>query len=134
MRQTLTRSMRDGISRLGLGSAAFWLYGKAAQANPRSVVANARYRREGAPDGLPIPPSDLIFLVAGTADISWFLDAGAMGAATVKDALKRQRIEIQELGAVLDFGCGCGRVMSCSNSVQKRRVCRVDYKPVLIEG
>ena len=90
MRQTLTRSVRDGISRLGLGSAAFWLYGKAAQANPRSVVANARYRREGAPDGLPIPPSDLIFLVAGTADISWFLDAGAMGAAT---AGKRNHID-----------------------------------------
>ena len=133
MRQTLTRSMRDGISRLGLGSAAFWLYGKAAQANPRSVVANARYRREGAPDRLPIPPSDLIFLVAGTADISWFLDAGAMGAATVRDALKRQRIEIQDLGAVLDFGCGCGRVLRYWHSLPKTRVCGTDYNPQLIE-
>src|SRR5438128_8946486 len=106
MRQTLTRSMRDGISRLGLGSAAFWLYGKAALANPRSMAANARYRREGAPDGLPIPPSELIFLVAGSADISWFLEAGARGADTVRDALRKQGIEMESLSSILDFGCG----------------------------
>ena len=64
MIETMTRTLRDNVARLGLADAAFWLYGKAAQVNPRSMVANARYRREGAPDGLPIPPSDLIFLVA----------------------------------------------------------------------
>src|SRR5207253_3017983 len=133
MRQTLTRSMRDGISRLGLGSAAFWLYGKAAQVNPRSMVANARYRREGAPDGLPIPPSDLIFLVAGSADISWFLKAGARAANTITDALKRQSIGVNGLGAILDFGCGCGRVLRHWHGLHQTKVCGADYNPRLIE-
>ena len=133
MIETMTRTLRDNVARLGLADAAFWLYGKAAQVNPRSMVANARYRREGAPDGLPIPPSDLIFLVAGSADISWFLKAGARAADTITDALKRQSIGVNGLGAILDFGCGCGRVLRHWHGLHQTKVCGTDYNPRLIE-
>lgn len=133
MTSALARSMRDNIARLGLSDAAFWLYGRAARANPHSIVANARYRRLGAPDGLPIPPSDLIFLVAGSADISWFLHAGGLGAATVTDALRAQGIEVKGLSALLDFGCGCGRVLRYWHSLPSTKVCGTDYNPRLID-
>ena len=67
-------------------------------------------RRETAPDGLPLPPRRLIVRVAGTPDVGWFLESGALAAESVDAALARQGLAFRDLGAVLEFGCGCGRV------------------------
>jgi len=63
-----------------------------------------------AADGFPVPPAQLRVRVAGTADVGWFLRGGRLGADSVRDALERHGVAVEELGAVLDFGCGCGRV------------------------
>jgi SAM-dependent methyltransferase len=62
-------------------------------------------------DGLPVPPPHLIFRVAGTADVAWFLESGRLAAASMKDALERAGAPIESMNAILDFGCGCGRVI-----------------------
>src|ERR1700687_2480646 len=103
MLKALTRALRDNVARLGLADQAFWLYGQVGRALPGTVVANARYRRRGAPDGLPIPPSDLIFLVAGSADVSWFLKAGSLAATSISEALHTRGVSIEKVGAILDF-------------------------------
>lgn len=131
--RALQRSLRDRIARVGLADAAFCLYGIATKANPKSILGNARYRRDGAPDRLPIPSSKLIFLVSGTTDISWFLEAGSMGAATVRDALRRHGIELEGLDSILDFGCGCGRVLRYWRSLTETKVYGTDYNPWLVE-
>ena len=64
-----------------------------------------------AEDGLPVPPPRLIVRVAGTADVGWFLESGRLAAETLQDALAPQGRRVEELGALLDFGCGCGRVI-----------------------
>lgn len=133
MLATFKRSVRDTVSRLGLADAAFWAYGLASKANPSAFFANSRYRRRGAPDQLPIPSADLIFLVAGTADIGWFLKVGALAAASITDAMQRAGAPVEGLGAILDFGCGCGRVLRNWHSLPRTRVCGVDYNPTLIE-
>lgn len=63
-----------------------------------------------ADDGLPLPPPRLIVRVAGTADVAWFLEGGRLGAASVRGALQQQAVALDQLEAMLDFGCGCGRV------------------------
>jgi SAM-dependent methyltransferase len=63
-----------------------------------------------ADDALPVPPPRLIVRVAGTADVAWFLEGGRLGAASVRGALQQQGVALDQLGAMLDFGCGCGRV------------------------
>ena len=128
----LTRSARDAVSRMGLADAAFWLYGWASRANPKTIVANARYRRLGAPDGLPIPSPDLIFLVAGTADISWFLKGGELAATSISEALGASGVSVAELDSILDFGCGCGRVLRNWHSLPHTRVNGTDYNAKLI--
>jgi SAM-dependent methyltransferase len=130
---TVSRSIRDNIVRFGLADTAFWLYGMLGRLHPRSVVANARYRHLGAPDGLPIPPSNLIFLVAGTPDISWFLKAGELGASSISETLRARGVAVQELEAILDFGCGCGRVLRHWHALGRTRVCGTDYNPRLID-
>jgi SAM-dependent methyltransferase len=130
---TLKRSVRDGVARLGLADSAFWLYGVASKANPSSIVGNARYRRLGAPDQLPIPPPHLIFLVAGTADISWFMTGGALAAASITETLSARGVSIEKVGSILDFGCGCGRVLRNWHSLSGTRVSGVDYNSGLID-
>ena len=132
MIEAITRSARDGVARLGLADTAFQIYGNASRLSPRSFISNAKFRRTGAPDGLPIPPPDLIFHVAGTADIAWFLRGGQLAASSIQDALAAHAIQITDSAAILDFGCGCGRVLRNWASLGKTAVHGTDYNPRLI--
>ena len=76
----------------------------------RFLRPNSRYWREGAPDKLPIPPYPLRILVAGSPDIGWFLESGQRGAESIRAALLRNGLDVARCRALLDFGCGCGRV------------------------
>jgi SAM-dependent methyltransferase len=62
-------------------------------------------------DGLPVPPAHLIVRVAGTPNAAWFLDCGRLAAQSIRDALARAGTQIDSMGSILDFGCGCGRVI-----------------------
>jgi SAM-dependent methyltransferase len=64
-----------------------------------------------AEDGLPVPPPRLRVRVAGTADLDWFLRSGRLAEQSIRAALERHQTRIEELESVLDFGCGCGRVV-----------------------
>jgi SAM-dependent methyltransferase len=63
------------------------------------------------PDGLPVPPSHLIVRVAGTPDVAWFLESGRLAATSIRSALERAGSGVETIGSILDFGCGCGRVI-----------------------
>ena len=62
-------------------------------------------------NGLPIPGAELRQAVAGNADLKWFIDGGKLGVETIVSVLGKQGIEFGSLKSVLDFGCGCGRVL-----------------------
>ena len=60
---------------------------------------------------LPLPPAKLRVRVAGNADAAWFLEGGRLAEETLRGALERAGTRLEDMAAVLDFGCGCGRVM-----------------------
>ena len=62
-------------------------------------------------DGLSIPHAALRFMVAGTTNLDWFLEGGKKGARFVVDIMARQGKNLDQVGKLLDFGCGCGRVI-----------------------
>jgi SAM-dependent methyltransferase len=127
------RSVRDQVASLGLAGPAARVLRALSSSNPRVALANAGFRRMGAPDGLPLPPPDLLFRVAGTTNISWFLEGGARAAQTVRDAIELRGVAIDDLGAILDFGCGCGRVIRHWHDLHRARVFGTDYSPRLVE-
>ncbi len=90
------------------------------------VPIRARHR------GLPLPPSRLIYLVGGSNDLAWFLGAGASAAWCIRDVLATNGIAIERLGAILDFGCGAGRVLRHWHDLPSTRVCGSDYNPRLV--
>jgi SAM-dependent methyltransferase len=64
-----------------------------------------------AADGLPVPPPHLIMRVAGTPDVAWFLESGRLAADSIRDALEVAGTRVENASSILDFGCGCGRVV-----------------------
>lgn len=60
---------------------------------------------------MPVPPAALRAEVASRRTSARdFLERGARAAATVRSAAGSVGVELGELEAILDFGCGCGRV------------------------
>jgi len=92
------------LERAGVLRRAYRLYELAKTLTPGPPQPSV------AADGLPVPPRRLIVRVAGTASTAWFLEGGRLGAETIREVLARRGRPVEELGAMLDFGCGCGRV------------------------
>jgi SAM-dependent methyltransferase len=93
------------LGRIGLLAAAYRAY-------ERLRAARLPHSPEPAPvDGLPVPPPHLIVRVAGTPDLAWFLESGRLAAQSIRGALERAGSPVEELSSILDFGCGCGRVV-----------------------
>ena len=70
------------------------------------LAVSVRPARVRTTDGLPLPPRRLMVRVAGTADGDWFLRSGRAAFDAIAGA-----VPLNEVAAVLDFGCGCGRVL-----------------------
>jgi 2-polyprenyl-3-methyl-5-hydroxy-6-metoxy-1,4-benzoquinol methylase len=62
---------------------------------------------------------------------SWEL--GRDHAAEIVSTLSRHGIEIDELEAILEFGCGCGRITRVFHSLKKAKVYGTDYNRRLID-
>lgn len=62
-------------------------------------------------DEPPLPPELLRWLVAGTDDAAWFLESGRRAMATLLESLQRHGVPLTASHRLLDFGCGCGRVL-----------------------
>lgn len=130
---SVKRKVIKTLSDLGLIEAAHEVRGFASLAKPATLLKTVRSRIQGAPDGLPVPPGRLIYLVAGTYDVDWFLTLGRRGADAIRDTLARNNIDISKFAAMLDFGCGCGRVMRYFADLKNVAVHGCDYNSRLID-
>jgi SAM-dependent methyltransferase len=101
--------LKRGLRSLGVLDAAFRVRDLARVA--RAIPRNMHFWTRPSPDGLPLPRSALIYQVAGTADITWFLQAGERAAESIRTTLSRNGLDLEDFESILDFGCGCGRVV-----------------------
>lgn len=72
---------------------------------------NARFWLHGAGDGLPVPPLRLVRSSTGTSSLRWYFDGGVLAAESITGILAAHGVDLQRLRSLLDFGCGCGRVI-----------------------
>lgn len=80
----------------------------------RLLYHNVPFWVRGAPDHLPIPPMKLRSLIwSSNADLWTFFEGqdNWKRIPNLLDLLTKHGVRINQLEAILDFGCGCGRDM-----------------------
>ncbi len=83
-----------------------------ANENHRLKAASREVRaKRAATEEIPLPPDVLRLMVAGTDDAEWFVTAGQRAAESLTSLLAKNGIAIDTCDRILDFGCGCGRVI-----------------------
>lgn len=138
--KTVLKNTAKGILRVVAPGAQPYLIAQRLREMPgklkkgvRSGTLNTVSRLKGAPDGLPIPPGRLMFLVQGSPNVREFLTDGRGTAQGILDVLRGSGIEIGSSMRVLDFGCGCGRVIRHLHTMTGARLQGSDYNPHLVE-
>jgi SAM-dependent methyltransferase len=129
--------MKDPIRRaldfLGLGVAARDLRNRGRYfLDDETRRRNARFKTNPAVDGFPMPPAELIYLVTGQFDAEAFYQNGVVGATCIEEMIDRQLVDMDAFGAILDFGCGCGRVMRQWKKLHRAKLYGIDYNPRLV--
>jgi SAM-dependent methyltransferase len=93
---------------------------------------NRRFIKTGAPDGLPLPPPRMINLVAGHFNIRGFYENGLLGADCIRNILKKNNLKMEDFSSILDFGCGCGRIIRHWKTLRESKVYGSDYNRCLV--
>jgi SAM-dependent methyltransferase len=81
----------------------------------------------------PIPPADLIYLVAGHRSAKTFLEGGRLACNAIREILRKNQLDVEEFASVLDFGCGVGRIIRHWTNTRGPAWHGTDYNPQLIE-
>jgi SAM-dependent methyltransferase len=83
--------------------------------------------------GLPLPPARLR-AEAGPrhADAAYFLQSGREHAELIRNLLRDNGASIDKLDAILDWGCGCGRVLRHWSGLPDLSVNGCDVSPKMI--
>src|SRR5918996_4602483 len=97
---------------------------------PRDLTARVTNRLSGRP---AVPPSKLIYLVAGHRSASAFLAGGLSASEAIRAVLARNDLRMEQFNNVLDFGCGVGRIIRHWNGRQRPVLHGTDYNSDLIE-
>ena len=124
----LRRTLLDAMDKVHLARPAVRLYELALAA--RSQLLR---RQPAEADGLPLPPARLRAQIGPLhADGDFFLRSGRHHADLVRELLRESGSSIDEIDALLDWGCGCGRVLRHWSGLSRTRVhgCDIDARMV----
>lgn len=105
----------------------------AARLGLDSASQNAWVAQHGLPDGLPVPPPELIRLVTGQESQGAFYYNGVQGASCIVRILASHGLDPASFEAVLDFGMGCGRILRHWRRLAGPALYGTDYNPRLVE-
>jgi SAM-dependent methyltransferase len=123
------RSVLDLFDRAHLARPAVRAYELALAA--RSSLAGNEPKTA---DGLPLPSARLRTQVGPLhADAEYFLRSGKHNAELIRDVLGEAGSSVEQLGALLDWGCGCGRVLRHWAGLSTTRVFGCDITPKMVE-
>jgi SAM-dependent methyltransferase len=132
---SVKRAFKQTLQRMSLLAYSIYLYeGHLKDFRPAKYWRNLQYRVRGAPDNLPIPPARLIWLVIGSTEVAAFFEsADAHVNKLMIPLLERNGLSMPKFDSVLDFGCGCGRIIRYWHCLPGVELWGMDYNATLID-
>jgi cyclopropane fatty-acyl-phospholipid synthase-like methyltransferase len=83
---------------------------------------------------IAVPPNEMMFRVSGGRNPEIFLESGRETLDDFRKGLEHIGMQIDQFASILDFGCGCGRVMRwLVEVVPAERVFGTDFDKAAIE-
>lgn len=129
----MKRAIKKGSHRLGLESIAERLYFNAKTASPTVPRREFGYRRGAAEDGYALPPNRLIFDVIACRWAAVYYDSGRLLSDDMASILARNQRPLSSFESILDFGCGCGRIIRHLPGRTDARLHGTDYNADLVD-
>lgn len=108
------------------------IYNSAKTLSPDLLNEEMKLRSKGLPDGFPHPPSKLIFTIIAIPWVSEFYKSGKIIFDDMNTMFAKNKIELPEQTNILDFGCGCGRIIRHFAAQNKHNLFGSDLNPELI--
>jgi SAM-dependent methyltransferase len=96
------------------------------------IAMRAPAPADPAPGGIPLPPARLRVLVDGWAKPDGFLRGGTADATMIRRTAGEAGAELDGMDAILDFGCGCGRIARHWADLEGPELHGCDYNPRLV--
>jgi SAM-dependent methyltransferase len=124
----LRRTALDQLDKLHLARPAVRLYELALAAKSELLA-----RRTRDASGLPLPPARLRAQIGPRqADAELFLSSGRRHADLIKELVGTGGSSIEDFDAILDWGCGCGRIIRHWAGLPRTRVFGCDINAKLV--
>ncbi len=129
----MKQQIKNFLLSLGLLDAAKAVHSIFSRLSLHSLRREWTVRSDGLPDGYPAPPPRLIFLVIRSVWGWEYWESGKKIVEELAALLQRKNIPADSLTAILDFGCGCGRMTRHLRRFPKATLFGTDYNRELIE-
>ncbi len=124
----LRRNLLDLMDKVHLARPAVQAYELVLAATRGSATRGAET------DGLPLPPARLRAQIGPShADARVFLESGRVQAELIRDLLHESGTSLEDLDAILDWGCGCGRLLRHWSGLGRTHVFGCDLNPKMVE-
>lgn len=108
------------------------IYNSTKTVSPKLLMEEISLRKNGLPDGFPNPPSKLIFTIIAIPWVSEFYKSGKIIFDDMSAMFAKHKIALTDGANILDFGCGCGRIIRHFASQNKYNLFGSDLNPDLI--
>lgn len=121
------------LDSVGLVDRAYDLRARAAYLLDRDLRRRNRRLQERNEDGASLPPPKLVYAILGHFDLNVYLESGETQAAAIRRLLAEHGLPVECFRSLLDFGCGCGRVIRRWRDLGETHLHGCDYNPRLVE-
>ncbi|HEX5315723.1 MAG TPA: class I SAM-dependent methyltransferase, partial [Candidatus Kapabacteria bacterium] len=120
------------LARLGLLESVRFLYSFIKGVSPSILTREFRLRAGGPREALPLPPPRMMYTIISTRWAATFLDSGETIVNAMEEALRFTGKSLTDFHAILDFGCGCGRLLRHLPKFTDAKLFGCDYNSELI--
>jgi SAM-dependent methyltransferase len=107
----LKSAVKQILTEVGLIDKARSFYNSLKTFSPAILINEQKFRRNGLQDGFSSPDPELIFLIIGLRWSSVYWNSGKEIFEGMQKILERNKINLDSSFSILDFGCGCGRII-----------------------